>query len=65
VGQKRLACLIRQIAEVTLRNRRLEGAVVTDQRPFVPACSDIDCVLIVKHADTPEQLAESENAVRS
>src|SRR5438093_5495343 len=32
VGEERLAYLIRQIAKVVLRNRRLEGAVVTDQR---------------------------------
>ena len=32
VGEERLAYLIRQIAKVTLRDRRLEGALVTDRR---------------------------------
>src|SRR5438874_13069221 len=50
--EERLAYLIRQIAKVTFRDRRLEGAVVADQRPV--RCLLVqrsDCVLIVKQLE--------------
>src|SRR5438128_7798953 len=51
-GEERLAYLIRQIAKVTLRDRRLEGAVVTDRRRVrCLLVQTSDCLLIVKHAD--------------
>src|SRR5438552_2729269 len=59
VGEERLAYLIWQIAEVTLRNRRLEGAVVTDQRPV--RCLLAQTPIVCSSSSTlttPEHLAE-------
>ena len=58
-GEERLAYLIRQIAKVTLRDRRLEGAVVTDRRRV--RCLLVQTSIVCSSSSTlttPEQLAE-------